>query len=78
MTGTESRKLVFGGVALETDDGFAEMDRGKAINAKPGEREPAIAKVGSSESNGQGAGKDPEVSGRNQDRSRIKLSRFVP
>ena len=42
----------FGRVALETDDGFSGIARGKAINAKPGEREPAIAKVGSSKSTG--------------------------
>jgi hypothetical protein len=45
-----------GGVALETNAGFAGMARGIAIDAKPGERGPAVAKVGSSESNREGAG----------------------
>ena len=51
---------------MEKNDGFTGMARGKAIDAKPGKRELAVAKVGSSES---GAGNDPEPSGRKQDRS---------
>ena len=40
-----------GGAALETDDGFAGMDRGKTVDAQRGEREPATAPFQSSENN---------------------------
>ena len=67
-----------GGVALEKDNGFVGMARGKGIDAKCGEREPAVAKVGSSESNGKGAGKAADLSGWHQDRSSGNLSRVGP
>ena len=44
-----------GGVALEKNGGFAGMARGKVIETKRGERESAVAKIGPSESEGQGA-----------------------
>jgi hypothetical protein len=44
------------------------MDRGKAADAKRGELNPAIAKVGSWKNIGQAAAKDAELSGRDQDR----------
>ena len=46
VEGVGSPEAGSGGVALEKNDGFAGMAGGKAIDAKRGEREPDVAKVG--------------------------------
>ena len=49
-------KAGLGGASLDPDHGFSRVDRGEAVDAQRGEREPAVA------TNEQRAGRDPATS----------------
>ena len=69
-----------GGASLETDDGFAGMDRGKAIDAQRGERESAVVPAGSKKNPGQLTARDAEFPEKCPEKRNVisVLSEFAP
>ncbi len=60
---SHTRKPALAEPLLETDEGFAGMDRGKGVDTQRGGCEPAVATIGWRKDPGQFAARDLKIPG---------------